>query len=71
MCRRVTPTLMLCKTPIICTFPCSSVNGFHDVNQLLLVIHGPVYLVVVAGAQIDHHVLVPRGKKEKRSQEHA
>ena len=35
------------------------VHCLDDVNHLLLVLHGPVDLVVVAGAQVDHDVLVP------------
>lgn len=39
------------------------VHRLDDVDHLLLVLHGPVDLVVVASAQIDHDVLVPvRGK---------
>lgn len=39
------------------------VHCLDDVDHLLLVLHGPVDLVVVAGAQVDHDVLVPvRGK---------
>lgn len=39
------------------------VHRLDDVDHLLLVLHGPVDLVVVAGAQIDHDMLVPvRGK---------
>ena len=29
-------------------------------NHYLLVLHGPVYFVVVTGAQIDHDVLVAK-----------
>ena len=35
------------------------VNGLHNVNHLLLVLHGPVDLVVVTSTQINHDVLVP------------
>ena len=39
------------------------VHRLDDVDHLLLVLHGPVDLVVVVGAQVDHDVLVPvRGK---------
>ncbi len=37
---------------------CAAVDGLDDVDQLLLVLHRPVDLVVVAGAQIDHDVSV-------------
>merc|ERR1719422_878717 len=37
----------------------TSVDGLQDVNELLLVVHGPIDLVVVTGPQIYHHVLVP------------
>ena len=39
------------------------VNSLDDVDHLLLVLHGPVDLVVVAGAQVDHDVLVPAGER--------
>ena len=35
------------------------VNGLHNVNHLLLVLHGPVDLVVVTSTQINHDVFVP------------
>ena len=36
----------------------AAVDGLDDVDHLLLVLDGPVDLVVVARAQINHHVLV-------------
>lgn len=46
----------------------SSVNSFYDVNHLLFILHGPVDLVVVTCAQIDHDVLVPfKGEKEQQT----
>ena len=36
----------------------AAVNGLHNVNKLLLIGQRPVDLIVVTGAQIDHHVLV-------------
>lgn len=41
--------------------PGPTVHRLDDVNHLLLVLHGPVDLVVVAGAQVDHDMLVPAG----------
>jgi hypothetical protein len=38
----------------------SPVDRLYDINHLLLVLHGPVDLVVVSGAQINHDVLVPK-----------
>ena len=35
------------------------VNGLHNVDHLLLVLHGPVDLVVVTSAKVNHDVLVP------------
>ena len=35
------------------------VNGLHNVDHLLLVLHGPVDLVVVTSSQINHDVFVP------------
>jgi len=40
-------------------FSRSAVNRLANVDHLLLVLHGPVDLVVVTGAQIDHDELVP------------
>ena len=40
------------------TLPGAPVDGLHDVHHLLLVLHGPVDLVVVSRAQVDHDVLV-------------
>jgi hypothetical protein len=45
--------------------PRAPVHGLDDVHALLLVLHGPVDLVVVASAQVDHDVLVPERGKEK------
>lgn len=44
------------------SFPCSSVYCFNNVYHFLFVLHCPVDLVVVACAQINHDVLVPRIK---------
>jgi len=33
-------------------------DGLYDVDELLLVLHRPIDLVVVAGAEIDHDMLV-------------
>ena len=41
--------------------PSAPVHGLYDVDQLLLVLHGPVDLVIVTGAQVNHDVLVPGG----------
>jgi len=38
--------------------PGAPVDSFNDVNQLLFILHGPVDLVVVTSAQINHDVLV-------------
>ena len=40
-------------------FKSKPVDGLHYINHLLLVLHGPVDLVVVASAKINHYVLVP------------
>ena len=44
--------------------PGPPVHRLDDVDHLLLVFHGPVDLVVVASAQVDHDVLVPAGGQE-------
>ena len=36
----------------------ASKYGLNNVNELLLVFHGPIYLVVITSAEIDHDVLV-------------
>ena len=36
----------------------TAVNRLNDVDELLLVFENPIQLVVVAGAEIAHHVLV-------------
>lgn len=41
------------------SFSCSSVYRFNNVYHLLLVLHSPVDLIVVACAQINHDVLGP------------
>ena len=43
------------KTPALSRAP---INDLDNVDKLLLVLHRPINLVVVAGAQIDHDVLV-------------
>lgn len=40
----------------------ATVHSLYDVHHLLLVLHGPVDLVVVASAQVNHDVLVPAKK---------
>lgn len=35
------------------------VNGFNDVDQLLLVLQHPIQLVIVTRSEIAHHVFVP------------
>ena len=40
------------------SLPGSPVDSLHDVNQLLLVLHGPVDLVIVTSSQVDHDVFV-------------
>ena len=39
--------------------PGTPVDRLHNVNELLLVLEGPVDLVVVSRPEIDHNVLVP------------
>ena len=39
-------------------------NQVHPL-EYLLVLHGPVDLVVVSGAEIDHHVLVPEEEHDR------
>lgn len=46
------------------SFPGTSVHRLHNVYHLLLVLHCPVDLIVVAGAQINHDVFVP-GRESK------
>ena len=40
------------------TFASSSVDSFYDINELLLVLNGPVDFVVVTCSQVNHYVLV-------------
>ena len=40
------------------TLPRPPVNSLHNVHQLLFVLHGPVYLVVISRPKIDHDVFV-------------
>jgi hypothetical protein len=40
----------------------TTVNGFDDVNEFLLVFNRPIYFVVISGAQINHNVLVSEEK---------
>ena len=40
-------------------FSIKPVNGLHNVDHLLLVLHGPIDLVVVTSSQINHDVFVP------------
>jgi len=40
--------------------PRTTVDGLHNVDQLLFILHGPVDFVVVSSSQIDHDVLVPK-----------
>ncbi len=47
------------------SLPGSPVHGLDNVDHLLLVLHGPVDLVVIAGAQIDHDVLVPEEEHDR------
>lgn len=37
----------------------SLVDGFDDVDQLLLILQHPVEFVVVTGSKVAHHVFVP------------
>ena len=46
-------------------FACSTVDYLHNVNKLLLVVHGPIYLVVISSAQINHDVLIPEEKHDR------
>lgn len=41
------------------------VDRLKDVDELLLVLQHPLDLVVVAGAQVDHHVLVAEEEHER------
>ncbi|CAN7949868.1 unnamed protein product, partial [Ixodes pacificus] len=41
------------------------VHGLYDVHHLLLVLQGPVDLVVVARAQVDHDVLVAEEEHDR------
>ena len=47
-------------------FPGAPVNSLHDVDELLLVLQGPVDLVVVSCPEIDHDVLVPEEEHHRR-----
>lgn len=42
----------------------STVHNLNNVNELLLIIHGPVDFVVVSSAQINHDVLVAEEKHD-------
>lgn len=42
----------------------SPVDGFDNVNELLLILQHPVELVVVTGAEIAHHVLVAEEEED-------
>ncbi|CAN8008174.1 unnamed protein product, partial [Ixodes pacificus] len=44
---------------------CPPVHGLYDVHHLLLVLQGPVDLVVVARAQVDHDVLVAEEEHDR------
>ena len=44
----------------------AAINSLDDVDELLLILESPVDLVVVAGAQIDHDVLVPEEEHNRR-----
>ena len=41
------------------TLLCPSVDSLYNINELLLVLQDPVQFVVVAGAKVAHHVLIP------------
>lgn len=41
------------------TLGCTSIDSFDNVDQLLLVVHCPIYLIVVTSAKIDHNMFVP------------
>lgn len=42
----------------------STINSLDDINQLLLILQHPVQLVIVAGAEVAHHVLVAEEEHE-------
>lgn len=44
------------------SFSRPSVHRFNNVYHLLLVLHRPVDLIVVTGAQINHDVFVPENR---------
>lgn len=46
------------------SFLCTLVNGLNDVYQLLLVLQYPIQFVVIAGAEIAHHVLISEEEHE-------
>jgi hypothetical protein len=46
------------------TLLCSPVNGFNNVDELLLVLQHPVELVVVTSSEIAHHVLVAKEEQD-------
>jgi hypothetical protein len=46
------------------SFLCTLVNGFNDVYQLLLVLQYPIQFVVIAGAEIAHHVFISEEEHE-------
>jgi len=49
--------------------PGAPVDGFHDVDELLLVLQRPVDLIIVSRAQINHHVLQKRRRRMKEVSE--
>ena len=40
-------------------------HRLHDIDELLLVVHGPVDFVIVARAEVDHDVLVAKEKHHR------
>ena len=46
------------------TFTRPSVDALDDVYELLLIVHCPIYFVIVPCAQINHHVFVPARKTD-------
>lgn len=42
----------------------ATVDGFNDIDQLLLILEDPVELIVVTGSEITHHMLVSKEEHE-------
>lgn len=44
---------------------CPTIYRFNDINQLLLILQHPVQLIIVARAEIAHHMLIAKKEHER------